>query len=153
MTTKSLAEPIRDDPILDDFDDSHSQRSQRFQRFPLAMIWTILIPIGNADSYSWRSSMILDDSDPSRRFLAIWTIRDNPKIVTVIQRLFTSHSSPIHLPSSSPLFGISKFFFFFFFTFMFICLGSRTGGKTRIGINGMFSYEYYCCVLFWFAGW
>ena len=35
-------------------------------------------------------------------------------------------------------------------TFMFICLGSRTGGKARIGINGMFSYEYCCCVLFWF---
>ena len=35
-------------------------------------------------------------------------------------------------------------------TFMFICLGSRTGGKARIGINGMFSYECCCCVLFWF---
>ena len=120
MTTKSLAEPIRDDPILDDFDDSHSQRSQRFQRFPLAMIWTILIPIGNADSYSWRSSMILDDSDPSRRFLAVRTIRDNPKIVTAVQRLFASHSSPIRLPSSSPLFGIDKFFFFFFSLYVYL---------------------------------
>ena len=162
MTTKSLVEPIRnairddpniepirDDPILDDFDDSHSRRSQRF---PLETIWTIPIPIGDTDSYSWRSSTILDNSDPSRRFLAVRTIHDDPKIVTAVQRLFASHSSLIRFPSPSPLFGIGKILFFFF-TFMFICLGSRTDGKTRIGINGMFSYEYCCCVLFWFAGW
>ena len=143
--------PIHDD--LNDFNDSHWRHSGRFW-FPLATIWTIPIPIGDADSYSWQSSTILDDSDPSRRFLGVRTIRDDPKIVTAVQRLFASHSSPICLPSPSPLFGIGKFlFFFFFFTFMFICLGSRTGGKRRIGINGMFSYEDCCCVLFWFAGW
>ena len=58
--------PIHDD--LNNFDDSHWRRSGRF-RFPLATIWTILIPIGdnlddsNSHSRHWfLFVMILNDS-------------------------------------------------------------------------------------------
>ena len=143
---------------------THSQwsHSWRFRWFPFTTISTIsTIPIGDdlddSDSHGRRS--IRDDS---QRFLTIRTLHDDSwqfgPFVTIPK------SSPPSNDSSPPtarrfaslrrrlcLESIS--FFFFFFHFMFICLGSRTGGKTRIGINSMFSYEYCCCVLFWFAGW
>ena len=124
--------PIGDDLI--DFDDSYWWWSRRFQ-FPLVMTSTIPIPIGDDPWWFWFPFATLihicDADSHSRR-------------------------SSLHRGLCSELVSFYFIYFIFFspslFTFMFICLGSRTGGKTRIGINGMFSYKYSCCVLFWFVG-
>ena len=141
FATIPFAKPIRDNPIRDDpiLNDSHWRRSQRFRRFPLVTILTIPIPIGDdlndSDSH-WRWSLTIlipiCDTDPH---LQCWF-----PFVTI-------------LPSPWPLFSELVSFYFIYliiftpslFTFMFICLGSRTGGKTRIGINGMF--QLLCSVL------
>nr|POE92653.1 hypothetical protein CFP56_35196 [Quercus suber] len=59
--------------------------------------------LDDSNTHSRRSSAILDDSDPSRRFWAIRTIHDDPKVLTTIQQPFTSHSSPIRLPPPTTL--------------------------------------------------
>ncbi|KAK9995414.1 hypothetical protein SO802_020100 [Lithocarpus litseifolius] len=104
------AEPICDG--LDDFDDSHSRRCQRF-RSHWRRSSTIPIPIRDADSHPRRSSTIPDDSDPSRRFLAVRTIRDDLEVVATdldhsrrsqSRRRFDSFA--VASPLLSPLFGI-----------------------------------------------
>ena len=130
--------PIHND--LNDFNDSHWRRSGRFW-FPLATLipirdnpqWFLTIRTLHDDSWQFGPFVTIPKSSPSSNDSSPPTARR-----------FTSLRRRLCLESISS---------FFFFHFMFICLGSRTGGKTRIGINGMFSYEYYCCVLFWFASW
>ena len=135
--------PIHND--LNDFNDSHWQRSGRF-RFPLATLipihddpqWFLTIRTLHDDSWQFGPFVTIPKSSPSSNDSSPPTARR-----------FASLRRRLCLESVSSF----LFFLFLFFTFMFICLGSRTGGKTRIGINGMFSYECCCCVLFWFAGW